>query len=250
LRELWAVLRRVWWNLTLFAGLIVAAALLLQAYGCYPDAPFHEQLANALYLTRLESLSGSRGHLLPSVLAFVMPVLAVVILGEGAVRVMAIYLGRGRHREEWERIMASTLSGHVVLCGAGELGRALLAELFRRDSKAEVVVIDTRPAILAELGMQASSLHHVHGDMTTGETLVAANVQKASVVLVASGDDARNLEAAFRVLRLNPQAELWVRLYRIGLSDMMDTATRPNVHFFSPYSRAAEALAEELGRKT
>ena len=30
-RELWAVLRRVWWNLTLFVGLIVAAALLLQA---------------------------------------------------------------------------------------------------------------------------------------------------------------------------------------------------------------------------
>jgi len=61
--------------------------------------------------------------------------------------------------------------------------------------------------------------------MTAREMLVAANVQKASLVLVASGDDARNLEAALRVLRLNPEAELWVRLYRIGLSDMMDTAT-------------------------
>ena len=95
LRGLWAVLRRVCWNLILFAGSIAAAALLLQAYGCYPGAPFHEQLANALCLTRLESLSGSRGHLLPSVLASVMPVLAVVMLGEGGVRVTAIYLGRG-----------------------------------------------------------------------------------------------------------------------------------------------------------
>lgn len=250
LRELRTVLRRVWWNLTLFLILIVAAALLLQACGCYPGATLHEQLVNALYLIRLESVPGSRGHPLPSILAFVMPVLAIVILGEGAVRVVAIYLGRRQHREEWEKLMAGTLSGHVVLCGAGELGRALLDELLRRDPEAEVVVVDTRPAILAELGMQGPNLHHVHGDMTTGETLLAANVQKASVVLVASGDDARNLEAAFKVLRLNPEAELWIRLYRIGLSDMMDRATRPNMHFFSPYPRAAEALADELGKKT
>lgn len=246
LRELWIVLRSVSWNLALFAALLVGAAALMQVCGCYPAASFHERMVNALYLARLESVAGSGGHPLPSILAFLMPLAAILVLGEGALRVAATYLGRRHHRQEWEKLMAQEMSGHVVVCGAGELGRALLEELLRRDPDAKVVVIDTDPGILAELGMHGSNLRHIHGDMTSQETLLSANVENASKVVFTSGDDAHNLEAAYKAFRLNPKAEIHVRLYRIGLSEMMDAQTRSNFHFFSPYQRAAAHLADQL----
>jgi len=245
-RELAVVLRSVWWNVVFFLALLLVAAILLFLFRCFPEASFHECLVTALYLARLESVSNPQGHPLVTVLAFLMPLMAVVILGEGVLRVTAIYLGRRRHREEWDRMTATSLSGHVVLCGAGELGRALLSELLQRAPNREVVVVDAHAGVLDEIASQGPNLHHILGDMTARETLRAANVHKASVVVVTSGDDAHNLEAACKALRLNPEARIWVRVKHSGLSELMQMAAHPNLHFFSPYQRAAEAVADEL----
>jgi hypothetical protein len=63
---------------------------------------------------------------------------------------------------------------------------------------------------------------------------------------LASGNDAFNLEAAYKIIQLNPQAEIWVRLHHSGLADLMDLSRKPNIHFFSPYQQAAEAIAGHL----
>jgi hypothetical protein len=246
-REFRLVLGSIWINLALFAALIVIAAALMGACGCYPRMAFGERLVTAFYMTRVVSVPESDHHPLRNVLVFVMPAIAIVILGEGVLRVGSIYLNRRYHPEEWERLMASKLRGHTVLCGVGELGRELLGELLSRNPKAEIVVVDTHPDILQELGLRAENLHNITGDMTSHETLAMANTATASTIIFTSGDDAHNLEAAFKVLHLNPKAEIWVRLYRTGLAEMMDTSTHPNLHFFSPYKRAAEALMDEIG---
>jgi len=249
LLEWWIVLRGVWWNLAGFAGLLVVAALVMELSGCYPEARFHERLVQALYMSRVESVSGYEHRCLPSVMVFLMPLLALLILGEGALRVAAIYLARKQHRTEWEKLLVETLTGHLVLCGAGELGRALLAELLRRNPELELVIVDTHAEILEELGLQNRDLHHIHGDMTSIETLTAANVAKAATVLLLAGEDARNVEAAFKAQKLNPRAQIWVRLSRVGVADFMGAAAPANVRFFTPYQWAAGALADELGKK-
>lgn len=40
---------------------------------------------------------------------------------------------------------------------------------------------------------------------------------------------------------------LWIRLYRSGLSEMMDKMAQPSIRFFSPYERAAQDLTDCLG---
>ena len=245
LRDLGIVLRSVWLNVALFLALLLAAALVMEACGCYRGATFQERLVIAFYMARIESVPASP-HPLVAVLVVVMPALTIIILGEGVLRLGAIYLGRRHHQQEWEVLMAGTLSGHMVLCGAGELGQALLEELMQRAPKLEVVVVDIHPGVLQELDRRGENLHHILGDITSVETLTAANVSRASLVLVTSGNDAHNLEAAFKVLRLNPHAETWVRLKHGGISEMLDTASRPNLHFFSPYQRAAKEIAEQL----
>lgn len=247
-REARLVGRAVAANLVWFAALLAACAALLGASGCFPDQGVGERLVTAFYMVRVEGVpDAARNRAVRDVLVFVMPALGLAILGEGALRVAAIYLGRRRHGGEWEALMASGLSGHTVICGGGELGRALLLELLRRDREAAVVVVDTHPDILADIGAHGPEVHCVHGDMTARRTLEQANVARAGTVIVTSGDDARNLETAARVLQISPATEVWVRLYRIVLSEMLDSAARSNIHFFSPYQRAAETLLDRLG---
>jgi len=182
----------------------------------------------------------------PSLLTFVVPLLAVAILGEGALRVARVYLQRGERREEWDRMVAETFSKHTVICGVGELGRAVFQRLIAVDLNAEIVLVDTRPGVLAELAHSGPNVSHLQGDMTVLETLKAAQCQEARLIILASGNDAFNLEAGFKALQLNAEAEIWIRLYRSGLASVMDLRTKPNVHFLSPYERAAEALVEHV----
>jgi len=44
-----------------------------------------------------------------------------------------------------------------------------------------------------------------------------------------------------------PEADIWIRFYRGGLASLLDLGTKPNVYFFSPYERAAEALMAHVG---
>lgn len=246
LREFAVMMRGVWVNLILYATLLLIAAALLTLCGCYPEATFGERLVAAFYMTRLESVDGSNHHPLIAILVFLMPALSVLILGEGVFRVAALYLGRKQRTQDWERLMISTLSNHTVLCGAGELGRALILELLQRNSEVEIVIVDTKDDILHELGITSPNVRHINGDMTSLQVLDAANIRTAATLILTSGNDAYNLETTYKALRLNPSLQIHVRLYRRGISEFLDTSSLTNIHFFSPYQQAAEALAGEV----
>lgn len=246
-RELCILLRSVWVNLALFAGLIAAVSLLLKLTRCYGDTSWGEAFVRTLYLTRIEGvLEGCRYPNMAVVLVYAMPLLTVLILGEGVLRLIALYLSRHRRSDEWEELMVANLKGHMVICGAGELGRALLQKVLEDGSRRSIVVIDKNEGILQELGIHDENVHHIYGDMTSYQTLKLANVAQCATVIITSGDDAHNLETATKAYGLNPGAEIWVRLYRTALSNLMDTTSKPNIKFFSPYNKAAETLAERL----
>src|SRR5262245_43018813 len=56
------------------------------------------------------------------VLQGVYPIFGFVVLGEGVVRLALLMTSRRRGEREWMKVMASTLRGHVVVCGLGHLG--------------------------------------------------------------------------------------------------------------------------------
>jgi hypothetical protein len=248
-RDLRIVVNAVWPNLAAFIAMLLLAAILLQASGTNPSISFNRLLTDVFYMAFLEPRAEELGDaLLPTLLMFVLPALTLVIIGEGALRVFTVYLRRGAHKEEWNLLVAKTFSKHIIICGVGELGRAVVLRLIHSNPNAQVILVDTRPNILAELGLSGPNLCEVHADMTAQASLEAANCRDASLIILASGNDAYNLEAGFKALRLNPNAQIWIRLYRSGLASLI--GTRENVHFFSPYERAAEALMEQIAQPT
>ncbi len=249
-RDLRIVGRMVWLNLALYAALLFAAAGLMQACRSYPRASYYELVVASFQMSHLESWAEPGDGPLPALLTFLVPALTAVILGEGVLRVGAIYLYRDQHREEWDRLLVQTFADHTVICGAGELGRAIYRHLIARDPHSRIVLVDTRPLVPAELGPPGDNVCMLQADMTLRATLEAAGCPRAALIILASGDDATNLEAGLKALELNPQAEIWIRLYRSNLASLMDCAARPNIHFFSPYEQAAAVLVSQgLGPK-
>jgi voltage-gated potassium channel len=245
-RDLKIVIRAVWLNIALFLALLAGAVLLLKQSGAYPQANWLDQFVNAFHMAVLERVDQPGDGLIPAVLTFVLPLLTVVVLGEGVLRVLTVFIARGEHREEWDTMVAKTFSDHIVVCGVGELGKALVKRIHADHPTASIVLVDLHPGLIAEIGLSEDNVICIQADMTSLETLKKANCNKARLVLLASGNDAFNLEAAYKILQLNPQAEMWVRLHHSGLADLMDLSRKPNLHFFSPYQQAAEAIAGHL----
>jgi hypothetical protein len=245
-RDLKIVIKAVWLNLLLFAVLLAGAVALLRLSGAYPQANWLDLLVDAFHMSVIERVAQPGDGVMPAVLTFLLPLLTVIILGEGAVRVLTVFIARGEHREEWDTMVVKTYTNHIVVCGVGELGTALVKRIHVDHPEARIVLVDLRPGLLTETGLLGDNVVCVQSDMTSIETLKKVNCHKARLVLLASGNDAFNLEAAYKIQQLNPQTEIWVRLHHSGLADLMDLSRKPNLHFFSPYQQAADAIAGHL----
>jgi len=244
--DLLVILTMVWVNLLLFILLLVTGAVLLWVSGSYPQASFPGLMLDAFHMAILERVAEEADGLVPILLSFLLPIGSVVILGEGVLRAFSVYMQKHEHREEWDIMVAKTFKDHIVVCGVGELGQALAKRLHADHPNTRLVLLDTRPGLLLEAGLTESSIVCLQADMTSLEALQKAGCQRARLVILSAGNDAFNLEAAYKIIQLNPQAQVWVRLHHHGLSNLLDLARKPNVHFFSPYQQAAEVIAGHL----
>jgi voltage-gated potassium channel len=96
---------------------------------------------------------------------------------------IAEVLGRRRMQREIAR-----MSGHVIVCGFGRVGRNLAQ--YVTGAGRDVIVIDndaTRAAAAEEVGLV------VRGDATTDEVLKEAGIERAGVLVTALNTDAANL---------------------------------------------------------
>jgi voltage-gated potassium channel len=245
-RDVKIVILAVWINLLLYAALLAGAVILLRQSGAYPLANWLDLLVNAFHMTVIERVVQPGDGLVPAILTFLLPLLSVIIMGQAVLHVLTVFIARGEHREEWEMMVAKTYTDHIVVCGLGELGKALVKRLHADHPEASIVLVDLRAGLLTEAGLLGDNIVCVQSDMTSIETLKKVNCDKARLVLLASGNDAFNLESAYKIIQLNPQVEIWVRLHHGGLADLMDLSRKPNLHFFSPYQQAADAIAGHL----
>ena len=88
------------------------------------------------------------------------------------------------------------LSGHVVLCGFGQVGRSINRDL--ADAGRTVVVVDRR-----ELDGLALP-HNVLGEATDDSVLVSAGLQRASTLVLALDSDVDNLFVALTARSMCP----------------------------------------------
>ena len=99
------------------------------------------------------------------------------------------------------------LQQHVIVCGYGRFGRAVVEELTRK--AVPMVVIEIDPAKQAEL--DAVGALHVLGSALEDAVLDDAGVSAARAIIVATGSDADNVYITLSAREKNPKILIYAR---------------------------------------
>jgi voltage-gated potassium channel len=108
-------------------------------------------------------------------------------------------------------IAIENLKNHFIVCGAGRMGRVVVAELI--ESGHPFVVIENNPSRLATLLELHSEVLMVEGDATREQTLRSARIARASGLATCLADDADNLLVCITARHLNPELTTVARAY-------------------------------------
>lgn len=125
---------------------------------------------------------------------FLAPVITASALVEATLRIIAPLGFRTRR-----------LRDHVIVAGAGRLSLVYIERLRARDAKRDVLVVERDPAhpLIDEL-RRAHRVVVVTGDITHDEVLDNLRVGRARQVMLLTGDDFANLDAAAKILERAP----------------------------------------------
>jgi len=102
---------------------------------------------------------------------------------------------------QWVDDQLASLSGHLIVCGHGRMGRIVCSELERQ--KRWFVLIDRGPDSLKETPYQYGL--PLVGDATADELLRKAGVERAKALITVVGSDADNLYITLSARLLNPK---------------------------------------------
>ena len=112
-------------------------------------------------------------------------------------------------RRRMERDIAK-LKNHIVVCGAGRVGREVVCELLQE--KKDFVVIEKEPARMEEFCEKG--VMHITGDATEDRILLAAGIKTARGVITTLADDAENLMIIVTCRDFNHDAHIVARANR------------------------------------
>ncbi len=144
----------------------------------------------------------------------------------------------GRRRMERE---ISRLNNHVIICGAGRVGRSVARELLLKP--APFVVVDNSPEKMQKLDPTWLVLN---GDATQEHTLREAQVERASGLVAAATTDAINLYIVLTARSLNPKLKIIARASEEDAEKHLRKAGADIV--ISPYTFAGHRIAQSFLR--
>jgi Trk K+ transport system NAD-binding subunit len=136
------------------------------------------------------------------------------------------YLLRARLRGVFE-VRRIPDSGHVIVCGLGNVGFRLVEELLQHGQRVVVIESQRDGRFMPAARRQAVAI--IVGDATVLEVLRQAHAAKARAVVAATSNELVNLEIALLTRELNPKQRVVVRLNDPHFSDTLREAA--NIKF-------------------
>ncbi len=140
------------------------------------------------------------------------------------------------------------LRGHVVIGGCGRLALLYLERLRSSNPTLPVVVVERQsenPQVRAVSERPRTQV--IYGDVASEAVLKSLRLERARSVVLLTGDDYANLDAASRVCRIRPElaAHTLVHVSDIRLLRVIEqTEILAGVDKFNSYRTAAEHLVE------
>lgn len=229
-----------------------------------------EGLVNSLYMTAITVTTVGFREAFPLSSAGQVFTILLAFAGVGVILLIASEFGRlvlqadlrdliGIRRDQK---MLEKLGNHIVVCGYGRMGRAVVEVLQER--KAPFAVVESDEASCRRLA--EGQIPFVHGDATKEKVLREANVETAKTFLACLADDAHNVFSILLARQLNPEITIIARAveegseerlrlaganqvinpYRLGGMRLAFTAVKPTVMDFIEASLSGTSVELEL----
>ncbi|ODA42846.1 potassium channel protein [Desulfosporosinus sp. BG] len=143
----------------------------------------------------------------------------IIILMIGGVGVMVYFTGlmmafliegqlAGVYGRRKMKRKIEQLRNHIIVCGAGRVGRQVLYRL--RKEGAQCVVIEQQEDLVNEFREEGFLV--IHSDATHDETLKKASIEKAKGLIAALPEDALNVFVTLTAKGLNPNIHVVARM--------------------------------------
>ncbi len=175
-------------------------------------------------------------------LVVTLTVVAAMIGGTMLTSIFIGYISSAITRAQWTALQGLRrirVRGHIVVCGAGRIGGAVI-ELLLRSGK-HIVVIDPSPDPFLMRLARKNAIDLLTGDATHEEVLELCNVPHALALVVLTNSDPGNLEIALGARALRPDVPLVVRMENRTFAQA--TAKLFGIATFSPAALSAPAFA-------
>ena len=169
-----------------------------------------------------------KGSLPAQIVFFALPVLNILGLAAALAQFSQILFDPGLYN----RAQVDSADDHVIVCGLGRLGREVLKQLDRRHhlkNCRDIVIVENGSGVDAvddDLITREPIIPLVHGNMTHAATLRDAGIDRAAAVMLLTGNDTTNLEAALLARELNPNVRVVIRMSNSRVSQRLDAMLR------------------------
>lgn len=140
-----------------------------------------------------------------------MPIVGISALALGLADFGSLFFNRKARSKEWEMAVASTMKKHTIIVGLGHLGFRIIQKL--SDMNKQMVVVELDPATDLIGAVQKMKIPVIQSDATRPATLEAANIKAAQTIILASQNDAMNLQIALKARTLNPKIQVVIRIF-------------------------------------
>jgi len=249
LRDVWVLVRESHISLLLFASVVLLGGLALRTWYVWPDTGQHLSYAEAAYATfTLIFLETSlrfpqAWHL--QILFFLIPIVGLSLIANGVMRFGVMLFNKQTRREEWQVAIASTYSGHVIVCGLGRDGYRVVEQLLKFGE--DVVGIERNEKGQFLDAIRGLRVPIIISDARRPGALSKAGVERATAVVICTEDDLVNLTIALEARELNPGIRVVMRMFDAELARKMEKVF--GIHAaFSTSALAAPALAAAATR--
>jgi voltage-gated potassium channel len=142
---------------------------------------------------------------------FAMPVVGLIILAQGLADFGSLLFNRRARNKEWEMAVASTMHRHIILVGLGHLGYRVAQRLSELGEN--VVVLELNPKTHTAAAAREMGVPVIQADARYPGALEGANIQEARTIILASQDDAMNLQIALKARTFNPKIQVVIRIF-------------------------------------
>ena len=150
---------------------------------------------------------------------YVLPPLAIYIIGRGAVDFVRLFFNRSERRNAWEEAVASTFRDHVIILGVGHVGLRVARTLVGMGF--EVVGIDSNLKQEVDNELSILGVPVIVADGRIPAVLEQAGLKYAQAFIACTSSDHINLEVVMRARDLNPDVRIVARMWDDQFSGQM-----------------------------